>query len=327
MSDTLLSVRGLTIGVQRRRSLQPIVRDVSFDVRKREAVGIVGESGSGKTLTMLSVMGLLPTPPLRVGGGEIRFADRDLTRMRERDLRRVRGAELSMIYQDPMTSLNPLMRVGEQIEEVMTAHGVPKDDARVRTREALAHVGIPDPDRTARAFPHQFSGGMRQRVMIAAALALDPQLLIADEPTTALDVTIQQQILALVRSLQREHGMAIVWITHDLGVVARLVERVIVMYAGRVVEDAPTPRLFRRPEHPYTAGLLASLPDPSDRSRGPLTQIPGTPPDPADAPTGCPFRTRCRQAVERCALEMPPLTDRGGGARAACWVPPLEWVS
>jgi oligopeptide/dipeptide ABC transporter ATP-binding protein len=207
----------------------------------------------------------------------------------------------------------------------MAAHGVSDEDARVRTREALAHVGIPDPDRTARAFPHQFSGGRRQRVMIAAALALNPQLLIADEPTTALDVTIQQQILALVRSLQSEHGMAIVWITHDLGVVARLVERVIVMYAGRIVEDAPTRRLFTQPEHPYTAGLLASLPDPADGQRRPLAQIPGAPPDAAHAPTGCPFRPRCRQAIDRC-IEMPPLTDRGGGAVAACWVPPAEWT-
>jgi oligopeptide/dipeptide ABC transporter ATP-binding protein len=325
MSERLLSVRDLTVGVERRGALQPIVRNVSFDVANGEGVGIVGESGSGKTLTMLSVMGLLPSPPLRVAAGEVLFGERDLVRMRERDLRKVRGAEVSMIYQDPMTSLNPLMRIGEQIEEVMTAHGVPRDDARSRTREALAHVGIPDPDRTARAYPHQFSGGMRQRVMIASALALSPQLLIADEPTTALDVTIQEQIIALVRSLQREQGMAIVWITHDLGVVARLVERVIVMYAGHIVEDAPTRRLFAQPEHPYTAGLLAALPDPTDRARGPLAQIPGVPPDPAHVTSGCPFRNRCRQAIDRC-VEMPPLTDRGGGSRAACWVPPEAWT-
>lgn len=326
MSDSLLSIRDLTIGAQPRRSLQPIVRDVSFDVAVGEAVGIVGESGSGKTLTMLSVMGLLPSPPLRVSGGEIRFAGRDLTRLGERELRRIRGAELAMIYQDPMTSLNPLMRVGEQIAEVMTAHGVTRNDARRRARDALAHVGIPDPDRTARAFPHQFSGGMRQRAMIAAALALEPRLLIADEPTTALDVTIQQQILALVGSLQEEHGMAVVWVTHDLGVVARLVERVIVMYAGRIVEDAPTERLFRAPEHPYTAGLLASLPEPSSGTRGPLAQIPGLPPHPASVPQGCPFHPRCGQAVERCGVELPPLSRRGGGAAAACWVPRSEWT-
>jgi len=325
MSEPLLSVRGLTVGVQQRRAIQPLIRDVSFEVAPGEAVAIVGESGSGKTLTMLSVMGLLPTPPLRVTGGEIGFAGRDLTRLPDRELRRIRGRELAMVYQDPMTSLNPLMRIGDQIAEALTAHGVAGAAARVRTREVLGQVGIPDPDRTANAYPHQFSGGMRQRAMIATALALGPKLLIADEPTTALDVTIQQQILALVRRLQDASSMAMVWITHDLGVVARLVERVIVMYAGRVVEQAPTRRLFRAPEHPYTAGLLASLPNPADRARAPLAQIPGTPPDPAAVAQGCPFRERCAQAVERCALEMPPLTDRGDGASAACWVPRESW--
>src|SRR5919198_1129667 len=193
--------------------------------------------------------------------------------------------------------------------------------SRARAIDLLRLVGIPNPERRVDDYPHQFSGGMRQRAMIAMALALSPKLLIADEPTTALDVTVQQQILALVRSLQDATGMAMVWITHDLGVVARLVERVIVMYAGRIVEQAPTRRLFRAPEHPYTAGLLASLPNPADRTRAPLAQIPGSPPDPAAVPQGCPFRDRCAQAIDRCA-EMPPLTDRGDGASAACWVPP-----
>jgi oligopeptide/dipeptide ABC transporter ATP-binding protein len=267
-------------------------------------------------------MGLLPTPPLQITGGEIGFAGRDLTRIGDRELRRIRGREIAMVYQDPMTSLNPLMRIGDQVAEALTAHGVSRADARTRTREVLGQVGIPDPQRTARAYPHQFSGGMRQRAMIATALALSPKLLIADEPTTALDVTIQQQILALVRSLQ---DATVVWITHDLGVVARLVERVIVMYAGRIVEQAPTRRLFRAPEHPYTASLLASLPNPADRTRAALAQIPGSPPDPAAVAQGCPFRDRCPQAIARCA-EMPPLTDRGGGATAACWVPPEKWT-
>jgi oligopeptide/dipeptide ABC transporter ATP-binding protein len=324
VSETLLSVRELEVGVERRRGTQPIIRSVSFDIAAGEAVAIVGETGSGKTLTMLSVMRLLPAQ-VRVTGGEIRFDGRDLGRLGGRDLRHVRGRELAMIYQDPATSLNPLMTVGDQVVEAMTAHGVSRAQARARMREALAQVGIPDPERTARSYPHQFSGGMRQRVMIASALVLSPKLLIADEPTTALDVTIQQQILALVRRLQDETGMAMVWITHDLGVVARLVERVIVMYAGHVVEHAPTRRLFRRPEHPYTAGLLASLPDANDPARPPLAQIPGTPPDPASIPEGCPFSDRCPQAVERCTRERPPLTPRGDGAAAACWVPPEEW--
>ena len=324
MTETLLSVRDLEVGVDHRRRTQPIIRQVSFEVGAGEAVGIVGETGSGKTLTMLAVMRLLP-PQIRLTGGEICFEGHDLTRLGGRELRRLRGRELSMIYQDPATSLNPLMTVGDQIAEAMTAHGVSRSQARMRTREALAQVGIPDPERTARSYPHQFSGGMRQRVVIASALVLSPKLLIADEPTTALDVTIQQQILALVRRLQDETDMAMVWITHDLGVVARLVERVIVMYAGHVVEQAPTRRLFRRPEHPYTAGLLASLPDATDPARAPLAQIPGTPPDPAGVPSGCPFSDRCRQAIDRCTRERPPLTSRGAGAAAACWVPPEEW--
>ena len=324
MSSALLSVRELEVGVERRRGTQPIVRDVSFDVAPGEALGVVGETGSGKTLSMLAVMGLLP-PAVRRTDGEIIFDGRDLTRLGGRDLRRLRGRELAMVYQDPATSLNPLMTVGDQIAEALHAHGVARAATHARVRDALAQVGIPDPERTARAYPHQFSGGMRQRAMIATALVLSPKLLIADEPTTALDVTIQQQILALVRRLQDETGMAIVWITHDLGVVARLVDRVVVMYAGHVVEHSPTRALFSRPEHPYTAGLLASLPDATDASRPPLAQIPGAPPDPARVPSGCPFRDRCAQAIDRCAEERPPLTPRGNGGVAACWVPPEQW--
>jgi oligopeptide/dipeptide ABC transporter ATP-binding protein len=324
MSEALLRVHELEVGVQQRHGAQQIVRGVSFEVAAGEAVAIVGETGSGKTLTMLAVMGLLP-PSVQRTGGEIRFDGHDLTRLGGRELRRLRGPELAMIYQDPATSLNPLMTIGDQIAEALTAHGTSRAQARVRAREALAQVGIPDPERTARAYPHQFSGGMQQRAMIAIALVLSPKLLIADEPTTALDVTIQQQILALVRRLQDETDMAIVWITHDLGVVARLVERVVVMYAGHVVEHAPTRRLFSRPEHPYTAGLLASLPNPRDPARRPLAQIPGAPPDPASVPGGCPFHDRCTQAIDRCAHERPLLTARGDGAAATCWVPPGEW--
>jgi len=324
VTKPLLSVRDLEVALDRRRDASSIVRGVSFDVAPGEAVGVVGETGSGKTLSMLAVMGLLP-PAVKRTGGEILFDGHDLTRLRGRELRRLRGRDLAMVYQDPATSLNPLMTIGDQIAEALHAHGVARAEVRRRVHDALVQVGIPDPERTARAYPHQFSGGMRQRAMIATALVLSPKLLIADEPTTALDVTIQQQILALVRRLQDETGMAIVWITHDLGVVARLVDRVVVMYAGHVVEQAPTRTLFRRPEHPYTAGLLASLPDPTDASRPPLAQIPGTPPDPAQVPSGCPFRDRCLQAIERCAEERPPLTLRAGGGAAACWVPPEAW--
>jgi oligopeptide/dipeptide ABC transporter ATP-binding protein len=325
MSESLLSVDGLTVEARNGGGSVPIVADVSFDVAPGETLGVVGETGSGKSMTMLSVMGLLPSPPMRVAAGRVLFDGRDLVGLPDADLRRVRGAEVAMVYQDPMTSLNPVMRIGDQVAEAMTAHGVPADEAGRRTRDALARVGIPAPERTSRAYPHEFSGGMRQRAMIAMALALEPRLLIADEPTTALDVTTQQQILALVQDLRERTGMAIIWVTHDLSVVARLAQRVIVMYAGRIVEHGSTRRIFRAPQHPYTASLLASLPKPVGDDRPALAQIPGAPPDPAHVPAGCPFQPRCRQAVDRCATDPPPLTDRGDGA-AACWVPPPQWT-
>jgi oligopeptide/dipeptide ABC transporter ATP-binding protein len=325
VSDPLLTVRGLTVEARNGGRAVEIVSEVSFAVAAGETVGIVGETGSGKSMTMLSVMGLLPTPPMRIGAGEVRFDGRDLVQLADEELRRIRGADVAMVYQDPMTSLNPVMRIGDQVAEAMTAHGVPGDEARRRTRDALARVGIPAPERTARAYPHEFSGGMRQRAMIAMALALEPRLLIADEPTTALDVTTQQQILTLVKDLRERNGMAIVWVTHDLSVVARLADRVCVMYAGRIVEHGSARRIFRAPEHPYTASLLGSLPKPLGAERPPLEQIPGAPPDPGHLPSGCPFHPRCRQARDRCAVDPPALTDRGDGA-AACWVPPREWT-
>jgi oligopeptide/dipeptide ABC transporter ATP-binding protein len=260
-------------------------------------------------------------------GGTITFAGQDLSRLDDKSLQKVRGAEIAMVYQDPMTSLNPLLRVRTQVVETLRAHGVDRHTALARCQEVLGQVGLPDPERVGRAFPHELSGGMVQRVMIAIALSVAPRLLIADEPTTALDVTIQQQILELVEDVQVRTGMAVVWVTHDLGVVARIVDNVVVMYAGRVVERAPARRLFARPSHPYTLALLGSLPHAGTGHRQPLTQIGGTPPDPSRLEPGCPFRPRCPFQVERCAEEEPPLLDRGLGSFAACWRAPGEWQS
>jgi oligopeptide/dipeptide ABC transporter ATP-binding protein len=298
---------------------------VDLEVARGEKLGVVGESGSGKTLTMLSVLQLLPSPPLTILGGEVRLDGEDLLRVTARRLRAVRGAEIAMVYQDPMSSMNPLLRIGTQIIEAQRAHGASIETARARARHVLAEVGLPDPERVESAFPHQLSGGMLQRTMIAMALSTSPRVLIADEPTTALDVTIQQQILDLVTSLQASTEMAVVWVTHDLGVVARLVDRVAVMYAGRVVEQAPTRRLFARPSHPYTAALLASLPGSAHGHREPLHQIDGTPPDPARLGPGCPFLARCPYHVARCAAQEPGLIDRGAGSLAACWKEPGQW--
>ena len=318
----LLEVEDLAISARSRQSDFEIVHGVDLQLEPGETVAVVGETGSGKSITMLALMGLL-SPPLGITRGRVIFDGRDLTALAEAEVRALRGSQMAMIYQDPMTSLNPLMRIGAQIEEAMTAHGVRGGEAKRRSLELLARVEIPDPERTARAYPHEFSGGMRQRAVIAIALAMRPRLLIADEPTTALDVTIQQQILALVNELRRELGMATIWVTHDLGVVARLVDRVLVRYAGHIVEDAPVDQLFHAPQHPYTRSLLAALPNPTDATRPALVQIPGRPPLPTDVIEGCPFRPRCDQAREGCDAR-PPLLPRLAGS-AACWVPPAEW--
>jgi oligopeptide/dipeptide ABC transporter ATP-binding protein len=322
--EPLLSLRDLRVGLH--RSGAEIVRGVDLDVAPGEKLGIVGESGSGKTLTILSVLQLLP-PGIEILGGSVRFAGEDLLAISAERLRQVRGGKAAMVYQDPMSSLNPLLRVRTQIVEALRAHGSTTDAARRRTREVLGHVGLPDPARVESAFPHELSGGMLQRVMIAMALATSPRLLVADEPTTALDVTIQQQIIVLVEQLQAETGMAVVWVTHDLGVVARLVDRVAVMYAGRIVEQASTRDIFARPQHPYTAALIASLPGPGTVHRAPLRQIGGAPPDPTRLEGGCPFRLRCPSADERCAREEPPLIERGADRTAACWKEPQTWTS
>jgi oligopeptide/dipeptide ABC transporter ATP-binding protein len=323
--SSLLSIRDLHIGIRRKRRNEEIVRGVNLNIDAGEKVGIVGESGSGKTLTMLAVLRLLASPPLSVLSGEVLLDGEDLATVDDRRLREVRGGDIAMVYQDPMSSLNPLLRIGRQIEETLRAHGTSHDAALVRTREVLVQVGLEDPERVRMSYPHQLSGGMIQRVMIAMALSTSPRVLIADEPTTALDVTIQRQILELVTSLQAETGMAVLWVTHDLGVVASLVDRVVVMYAGRIVETATTEQLFLRPTHPYTKALLESLPGLGTEHRSPLHQIGGTPPDPTQLTAGCPFRFRCPYVIAKCSEEEPPLIDRGEGSQAACWRDPAEW--
>jgi oligopeptide/dipeptide ABC transporter ATP-binding protein len=321
--SAVLDVRGLRTQVPGPAGPVDILRGVGLSVDAGQTLAVVGESGSGKSFTALSIAGLLPADAT-VGAGEVLLDGTDLLRLSERERRATRGAEIGMVYQDPMTSLNPLMRVGAQIAEGLTAHGWSKPDARIRTLEVLDEVGLPAPKSLARLYPHQLSGGMRQRVLIAGAIAPRPKVLIADEPTTALDVTIQQQILQLVAGLRDEYGLAVVWITHDLGVVARIADRVAVMYAGRVAELASTRTLFARPAHPYTDGLLRSLPTPADPHQQPLPQIGGVPVALSALPPGCPFAPRCPQREERCTTEEPGLLDRAA-SRAACWVPPEQW--
>ncbi len=322
MNAPLLEVRDMVVTLHARGGDQDIVHGVDLEVAPGETLGVVGESGSGKTLTMLSVMRLL-SPPLAMTRGSVHLEGVEVSAIPEPEMRGLRGRRLAMVYQDPMTSLNPLMRIGDQVAESMTAHGVSKDEAARRSLETLARVEMPDPERTARAYPHELSGGMRQRALIATALAMDPALLIADEPTTALDVTIQRQILALVKHLSSEFRMTTIWVTHDLGVIARLVDRVVVMYGGYVVEDAPVDQLFHAPQHPYTKALLESLPNPADDSRPPLAQIPGRPPLPSEIVEGCPFRPRCAEARDACRAR-PELEPRLAG-RVACWVPVERW--
>jgi len=301
------------------------VDGVSFDVHAGETLGVVGESGCGKTVTSLSLLRLVPEPPGHIlPGSFIEFEGRNLLALTPRELRAVRGNDIAMIFQEPMTSLNPVFTAGDQIAEAaIVHHGLSRRAARARAIEMLSLVGIPDPETRVDHYPHQLSGGMRQRVMIAMALVCRPKVLIADEPTTALDVTIQAQILELLDRLQAELGMAVILITHDLGIVAGTVDRVLVMYAGQVVETAPTPALFARPLHPYTEGLLASVPR-LDTPRRRLHAIPGQVPAATGWPTGCRFHPRCPYAWDRCAAEEPPLLDAGTGEPAShgvrCWL-------
>lgn len=322
MQTPLLSVDRLSVCFDGPRGTVQAVRNVSFVLDAGHALGLVGESGSGKTVTALAITRLLQSPPARVTSGTVKLRGEDLlTASRER-IRQVRGGEIGMVFQDPMTSLNPVMPVGRQVAEVVTAHSkVSRAEAWSRAVELLRRVQIPDPDRRAHASPFSLSGGMRQRVVIAMAIASHPSILIADEPTTALDVTIQAEILELLGSLRQEYGLSVLFISHDLSVVAQFCDTVAVMYAGEIVEQGPAEELFRAPLHPYTAALLASLPDVcvgSDRRR--LVAIPGFPPDPASLPDGCAFHPRCAHAMPVCRCKPPPSLEPIPGRSVRCWL-------
>jgi oligopeptide/dipeptide ABC transporter ATP-binding protein len=298
------------------------VDGVSFHLDRGETLGVVGESGSGKSVTSLSIMRLIPTPPGRIASGQMLFEGQDLVKKSEREMRRIRGNEISMIFQEPMTSLNPVYTVGDQIAEAIVLHQKKTQrQAMKQAAEMLDLVGIPEPGKRVKNYPHQMSGGMRQRVMIAMALSCNPKLLIADEPTTALDVTIQAQILDLMRTLQREIGMSILFITHDLGVIAEMAERVVVMYAGRAVEEADVTSIFKNPQMPYTLGLMNSIPrvDRAATHQERLEAIPGNVPNPLNLPQGCAFHPSCRFVdKERCTAAVPELVDAGGGHMVRC---------
>ena len=322
MSETnaLLEIRNLSTSFRTKDGTVKAVNGVSYGVGEGDILGIVGESGSGKSVSMLSVMRLIPNPPGEISADEVFFYGRNLLDLSESQMQQIRGTEIAMIFQDPMTSLNPVLTVGRQITEALEVNlGMNRGQSRRRAAELLDIVGIPNAAARLGDYPHQFSGGMRQRVMIAMALSCNPLLLIADEPTTALDVTIQAQIIDLVKRLQEQLGMAVIWISHDLGVVARIAQRVLVMYAGFVVEDAPVYELFANPRHPYTIGLLGSLPRLDLDGDAELISIPGQPPDMTHQIVGCPFAPRCTFATARCQDENPDLAAVGGNHRAACW--------
>ncbi|MCB2120607.1 MAG: ABC transporter ATP-binding protein [Rhodobacteraceae bacterium] len=325
-AEPVLDVKGLKTVFRTRGGEVHAVNSVSFDLRPGELLGVVGESGSGKSVTMMSLIGLLPSPPADVRGGTVMFDGTDLLHCSEEHLRSVRGARIGFIFQDPMTSLNPVFTIGFQLMEPLRKHmGLDKRAARARAAELLDLVGIPDPARRLDDYPHQFSGGMRQRVMIAIALACDPKVLIADEPTTALDVTIQAQILELVRELRQKLGMAIVWITHDLGVIAGIADRVMVMYGGQVVEQAPVGELFANPRHPYTRALLKTVPSVRGERTAKLNVIEGQPPILKAEPSACAFRGRCLHVMARCDRENPLRRMVGPGHDIACfWDPGQE---
>ena len=321
MNETLLRVDNLKTSFMTSNGEVQAVRGVSFEVKRAEIVGIVGESGSGKSITNMSLLKLLPDTAV-IKDGSVMFQGRDLTKLSMKELREIRGEKIAMIFQDPMSSLNPLIPVGDQVAEMIRIHHRDKSREAVRQEvlKRFVEVRIPEPEKRYHAYPHEFSGGMRQRVMIAMALANNPELLIADEPTTALDVTIQDQIIRQMRELKEKHNTGIIFITHDLGVIAELCEKVEVMYGGLIMEEAPIDALFEQPSHPYTLGLLESMPSIRQDKAERLIPIPGSPPDMTNPPAGCPFAPRCRYARKICAAELPGLQPVGEGHSARCWL-------
>jgi oligopeptide transport system ATP-binding protein len=318
-NGTILSVNDLKTYFQTEDGIVKAVDGITFKLEKGETLGIVGESGSGKSVTNLSVMRLIPEPPGKIVGGEIIFDGVDVRKLSIDEVRKIRGRRIAMIFQDPMTSLNPFLKISTQLMEVTRLHlGHTKEQAYQHAIKMLKTVGIPDPESRINNYPHEFSGGMRQRVMIAMALSCDPELLIADEPTTALDVTIQAQILELIKDLKARMGTSVILITHDLGVVAGMTEKIIVMYAGKVFEQAPTRELFASPANPYTKGLLKSVPDPAHEQGKELYQIPGLPPDVAHLPVGCPFQERCYRVEDICRGEFPPFVQINEDHHSLC---------
>ncbi|TWG88337.1 peptide/nickel transport system ATP-binding protein [Cupriavidus gilardii J11] len=321
--EPLLDVKDLRLEFRTSRGAASVLNGVSFQVRPGETLCIVGESGCGKSMTSLATMRLIPSPPGRITGGSVRFAGEELLQATEQRMREIRGNRIAMIFQEPMTSLNPVMTVGRQLVESLRLHlKLSREAARARTIELLRAVGIPAPEARIDEYPHQMSGGMKQRVMIAMALACRPAILIADEPTTALDVTVQAQIFDLLRELQAREGTAIVLITHDMGAVSEMADRVVVMYGGRVVEQGATRDVLERPAHPYTQGLIACLPElegEARRTRPPLPEIPGVVPSIWELGTGCAFRDRCPRAMAQCGTQVPALREVGDDHRAACW--------
>jgi len=320
--EPILDLQNLVVKFHTLEGVVNAVNGVSYYAETGKTLGIVGESGCGKSVSVLSIMGLIPDPPGKIVSGKIMFKGEDLLTCEDRRMETIRGARIGMIFQDPMTSLNPVLTIGKQISESMELHlGFSQEEARDRSLELLSLLGIPSPEERYDDYPHQFSGGMRQRVMIAMALSCSPDILIADEPTTALDVTIQAQILELTKRLQDEMGMAIIWITHDLGVIAELADRVAVMYAGYIVEEAGIFDLYQNPRHPYTLALLNSLPSVDKRRANErLATIPGSPPDGIALFSGCPLAPRCRFRIERCLHENPKLDTIGLHHKIACWV-------